>query len=635
MNTTTPPHTQPAATSALAGEPEWLPLEPEPVYAVLHVPTEPLTACAALLLPAFGWDEECSYRRRRDWATQLASAGVTAGRFDFPGHENSAGSAVEPGRAQSWVTATVAAARWLRGRSGCERLTAIGVGVGALIAYRAVMDEAPIDDLILWGVRASGRAYVRELRAYAAVTASATEVDPPRADGAIGIGGHIMSRETAAELSAVNLTKLRLPEAERRRVLLIGRDRHGIDAALRDHLTASGADLTLLESEDYHALMSPPDLGLRPARTVSATVAWITAAPPNDIPSPPRAGSAPPVRAVSFDHHGIRIRERLTTVETRQGALRGVISEPSGEPRAPFCLVTVNSGALRHTGPNRMFVEIGRRAAGCGVVSARFDLPGLGDSDGTAVRSFERDEPDDLASLEAIGAIYDHLEEIGLGHRFVAAGFSLGGYLTIRIARADPRVTAALAVNPTGFLWTDKQRKRMLKDLIAVAGPDALLADTPPNRLPRALRPLADRLVRSGRSLDAAARRRLAHSDLLWRIEHRREVRGLCAGLDDLTAGHRRVLLLLSEEEQLLRMLRFRTPAAKLKRCVGLRVETLPDRDHLLRPLRIQELVIDRFVDALTELGASGGPAPASAPQHATPVEPAGSNWKEVLRDAE
>lgn len=594
---------------ALTGEPQWLALEPEPVYAVLHTPPAgSQTGHAALLLPAFGWDDECSYRRRRDWATQLAARGITAARFDFPGRENSVGSPLASGRAESWVRATVEAARWLRQSSGAQHLTAIGVGIGGLIAYQATVADAAIDDLVLWGVRANGRAHVRELRAYAAVIAREDETDSARADGAIGIGGHIMSAETAAQLSSVDLTGLPLPRAGRRRVLLIGRDAHGIDTRLRRHIEQSGAELECLDSHEYHSLNSPPDLGLRPVETPLATVEWIAAAAvgaARDAGELEPAVSAPTTSTIVFDHNGVLIRERLTSLETPSGMLRGIICEPAAGTQSRRCLVTVNSGALRHTGPNRMFVELARSAAASGIPAARFDLPGLGDSDGTAIRSFERTESDDRTSLALFKTIYDHLEELGIADTFVAAGFSLAGYLTARVATSDPRVSAALCVNPTGFVWTDKQRKRVLKDLIAAAGADALTPEAQPRRLPQPLRQVADAAAGFGRRIDARMRHRLAHSDVLWRIEHRRELAGLVLRLDELAATDTRMLLLLSENEQLLRMLELPGPAAKLSDSTRITVERLPDPDHLLRPLWIQEIVIERFVAALRQLAGA------------------------------
>ncbi len=610
----------------LTGEPQWLALEPEPVFVVLHTaPAETQSSVAVLMLPAFGWDDECSYRRRRDWATALAEQGITTARLDFPGTENSVGSALAPGRADSWVNATIATADWLRAQSQCARLAAIGIGIGGLVACEAALREAPIDDLLLWGVRASGRAHVRELRAYAAMAVPGDRTpDADRADGALGIGGHVMSAETAARLSQIDIAAQPLPDAERRRVMLVGRDAHGIDGRLRAHMSDSGAEVTLLESDEYQAMMSPPDLNSKPTKVIDASLRWLLAAPP--VPAgasrPATQARTRTLEAVSFEQDGVAIRERLCVADTTAGRLVGVISEPAVAGRAPYCLVTVNSGALRHTGPNRLFVEIARAAAARGIPAARFDLPGLGDSDGTAVRSFERTADDDPESLAVIQQIHEHLQGIGVAERFVAGGFSLGGYLTVRAALAGTSLLGAISINPTGFSWTVKQRQRAIRDFTAMAGPDALQRAPAVSPARGPLQAAAAAGGRLRRLVDARARSLLARSDLLWRLEHRREIRDLQRGLEQLRRSRTHLLLLLSENEPLLRMLGQPRLRAKLGGCPALTVERLPDGDHLLRPLWIQELVLNRVTAALPEFGASSADVETETPVDALGQRP-------------
>jgi pimeloyl-ACP methyl ester carboxylesterase len=611
MSTTAVPDgAESTPTGAPTGQQHWLALAPEPVLAVLHTPPSAgRTRLAALLLPAFGWDNECSYRRRREWATQLAESGITAARFDFPGTESSAGSPLAPGRVDSWVSATTAAAHWLQEQSGCERLTAVGIGLGGLIAYQALVQEAPIDDLVLWGVRASGRAYVRELRAYAAVTAQNGGPEPDRPDGALSIGGHMMGPEVAAGLSSIDLAKLQLPQPGLHRVLLIGRNAHGVDPKLGAHLAESGADVTAIESDEYNELMSPPDLTLTPTNAIAASIEWMNAAAAEARGPIARSAASAPCQmadSVTFEQDGVAIRERLLELPTSAGRLLGVLSEPSTGPRSRDCLVVVNSGALRCTGPNRMFVDITRAAATRGVPAVRIDLPGLGDSDGIALKSFDRTADDDAPSVAILEEIFDLLEAAGIADRFVAGGFSLGGYLTVRSALLVGKLVGAISVNPTGFSWTVKQQNRAIRDFTAVAGRRALTQTSTSSQLPGALQKLAERLATLRRAAEAEGRRRLAHSDRLWRLEHRREIAGLSRGLTQLQRSDTRMLLLVSEGEPLLRMLDQPRIKAKLDRCANVEVEELPHDDHLLRPLWIQEMVVSRFVSALLDFTSSG-----------------------------
>ena len=59
----------------------------------------------------------------------------------------------------------------------------------------------------------------------------------------------------------------------------------------------------------------------------------------------------------------------------------------------------LNSGAVRRIGPQRMWVEAARRWAALGVPTLRFDVVGVGDSDGdgsayaTAAPSSARSSP--------------------------------------------------------------------------------------------------------------------------------------------------------------------------------------------------------------------------------------------------
>jgi alpha-beta hydrolase superfamily lysophospholipase len=590
----------------VSGTPVWLKLQPEPIYGVLHMPSSRSQArVAVLILPTFGWDSDCSYRARRDWATQLAQAGIAAARIDFPGTENSVGSPLAPNRLASWIDSADQAARWLRAASGCERLVAIGIGLGGLIAHQAAAEGGPIDDLILWGTRATGRACVREMRAYATV-ASGELLDEPEAprDGVVSIAGHVISEETVDALNAISIAGVPLPHAERRRVLLIGRDAHGIDSKLHEHFASSGADLTVLEANDYESLMALPELRMTPSETISASIAWLndTAVEGLEPILHPQSRPAPETTdCVEFMCDGVGVRERICELHTPRGRLVGIVSAPLDPTEvAGYCLVAVNSGELRHTGPNRILVEVARQAAAGGVPMARVDLPGLGDSDGDSVRTFNRTFEDDAEILCVVEDIYEHVRLLGIADRFVPVGLCLGAYYAIRAVLHSSRSVGAIAINPPAFRWTRLQQSTLRRGLIAIA-PDAVAPVRDHSRLAMALKPATARITAASHRFGLYARRRLAHWTVLWRFARRAGAADARETLERLAGSGTPVLLLLSEDEPVLRLLDHPKLAARVAEMRNVDVQLLPTHDHILRPLPSQEATLDRISAALRE----------------------------------
>ncbi len=571
--------------------PVWLALEPDPVFAFLHLPAvERSTSTAVLICPPFGWEEMCSHRVRRTWAGALAQAGFAAARIDLPSAGESGGTPADPGRLEAWTGAVSGAAAWLADTTGASRVVAIGIGLGGLVAWRAAAQGARIDDLILWAVPARGRAMLRELRAYAGIVAARYPDDAktPPPDGGLEITGFLMSAETADALEALELTRLPLPGADGRRVLLVGRDELGVDKRLRAHLEEAGATVTVLDASDYGALMAHPQEARTPEKTINATIAWLQRSDPErSPPSAPAARSdtsAVEHESIELSHAGTPITEAPVVFETDAGHSYAMLSTPSDGKLAPVCAVLLNSGALSRMGPNRTWVELSRRWAAHGVPTIRVDFEGIGDSDGDDRRLVTNAALYSPYMTEQTVALMDELVARGLPSRFVLVGLCSGAYWTLHAALADARVAGAFMVNLYSFYWSE-----------------ALVAERDRRETVAALRGgVVRRLARGGVSQQQVRRalRGIRGGLRSGSVESAQETEvGLA--LDKLRDQGTETLLLLSHGEPLYDQFEREGRLTRLRQWPNLTVERLPSSDHMSRAIWLQHHVHAQFDHAL------------------------------------
>ncbi len=411
---------------------------------------------SVLLCPLFGNDDLCAYRSRRDWARTLAAAGHPTLRIDLPGTGDSSGGPRDADRLGAWTRAVANAASWLGTQAPANRLTAIGVGLGGLLAWSAAAQGAEIDDLVLWAVPARGRTFMRQLRALARMESSRSGSAPARNEeqGSLPVAGFLLSAETAAALEALDISEHELPRASARRVLLLERDGLEVDERLHAALASSGAELTIANGEGYGAMVAPPQESRPPLQVIDAVEEWL-----RDAPAPRRTEEARGVRASSPHSTGFlelatdgrRVRERPITIEHPEGTMRGVIAEPRNP--APVCAVLLNAGALRHIGPGRMWVEQARSWAARGVSTLRVDLAGIGDAEGS-FDSLREDKGFYVSSYVAqTMAVLDALAAAGMPQRFVLGGLCSGAYWSLHAALKDERVSGVYMLNPRAIIW--------------------------------------------------------------------------------------------------------------------------------------------------------------------------------------
>jgi len=555
----------------------------------------------------------CSYRSRRDWAERLALAGYPTLRFDLPGSGDSAGDPTDAGQLDTWTQAVAGAAQWLLETSSVARIVSIGIGLGGMVACRAALSGAPIDELVLWHVPGQGRTLVRELRAFSALEVAyipdPRQPDPkqgpePLEDGALVANGYLLSAETVAELERLDLRELSRASRGPRRVLLLGRDGLKVDDGLGEALEGSETTLTVADGPGYAAMMVEPQDARPPTAVFELVDSWLAereadgeadAGAPNTATLPQDAGETPHATAAHASaredmkllRSGVELRETPVHIEGPDGPLFGILTEPLGE-RRELCAVLMNAGAQRHTGPNRMWVEIARRWAVRGVPTLRFDLAGIGDSDG------------DTAMLVHVAAIYaqtygvqaraalDTLSARGLPGRFVVLGLCAGAYWSLHTALADERVGTVIMLNPRSLIWDEGiygvRRVRELRErlLLASTWRKVLHGELNLARHLETARALAGRATRSPRRV----RERLGGS-MQETVDRTTALAGI---FDRLRDRDQRALLLFTGAEPLRRELAARGLLDRAERWPNLELTirgTSADT-HTLTPLWLQ-----------------------------------------------
>ena len=139
------------------------------------------------------------------------------------------------------------AAAELRAATGVQDVAVAGIRLGAMLAVSAAARGANIQDLVLWGPSATGRALLREMRAFGTMEQQGFQ-----------IGGFLIAPETQRALGALDLSAL--PAMDKRRVLFLSRDNLPADVNLIQSLKSSGASVEVAIGTGYAAMMDgvPP-----------------------------------------------------------------------------------------------------------------------------------------------------------------------------------------------------------------------------------------------------------------------------------------------------------------------------------------------------------------------------------------
>jgi exosortase A-associated hydrolase 1 len=135
--------------------------------------------------------------------------------------------------------------------------------------------------------------------------------------------------------------------------------------------------------------------------------------------------------------------ERAVTFSCEDQTLVGVVTTPV-QPVGDLGMVIVVGGPQYRAGSHRQFVQQARSAAATGVPTLRFDVRGMGDSEGE-LRNFEHITPDIAAAIGALLQTCPGVQRVALWGLCDGASAAL---LYLDDTTQDPRVHALCLLNP-------------------------------------------------------------------------------------------------------------------------------------------------------------------------------------------
>jgi alpha-beta hydrolase superfamily lysophospholipase len=444
------------------------------LFGWLHrIGTTPASNLGVLLCSPFGYEASCSHRGIRRFAEAAANLGLPALRFDYAGTGDS--SDIDPSidQLEIWSRNIADAVRELRARTGVVQVCLLGVRLGSLLATLALPRCVDVSALIAIAPVVSGRRYVRDLRLTrlaATVGQAPTAAAPPDdrpvgTSGAMEVSGYGLSAATIEALKQIELSAAAPGVSD-----LMVIDRSDLPGALdwANQARAAGVRTTYAALPGFVEMcLTAPHLASVPQQMVDSTAAWLTNWQHSvDARTQTLTPDLPVNRASLLT---LSDCTEQTVSFGPNGALFGVVSEPTPPRRANRAVILLNAGADHHIGANRIHVTLARRWAPQGCAVLRMDLAGIGDS---ATRtSRPDDETFPPAAIEDIRAAIEFIQTRYGPIHITLGGLCSGAYHALRAAVAGVPVNCIVMFNAQNYFWSEGMTLTDLQEAEVVRNP--------------------------------------------------------------------------------------------------------------------------------------------------------------------
>lgn len=555
-----------------------------------------------VIVPPFGWEEVCSYRPIRSLSRSMTEAGIPTLRFDLPGTGDSSGSSSDPHLFPCWIQSIHDATSALVRATGVDKVALVGVRLGAILAILATRDQS-FESLVLWDAPVSGRKLLREMRLLHQLEATACPEERREAENlrdGMELAGFHISAATKSVWESFEISSI--PSVRRGRVLLLHADTRRVPQQLRSVFQSKNWHVETSTGAEYAAIMNYPHESVMPAGACQAILQFLLLNhSPNhrlkDLRKTHHSSPSSPSQIVQFE--GNTVIEEAHRIQSSLGWLFAMVSLPPATlPRSEYCLLLLNAGAVRHTGPNRMWVEIARRWAIRGVCSVRVDLPGVGEGEG--------EKPSDLADMYRDGLLREVERAMQFAssstgaQKIIAIGLCSGAFCAFHAAVRNPEVRGAILLNPRLFFWDPEvDRRRTLRRLTNGFGNAEMWSRLVQGEIsPVKIKQAAKVVLRKMKKSSTPKQREL-------QIPHD----PLANSLNVLKRNQTKTTLIFSEGEPLLQELEeeghlpLQPPSLFRSICV-------PKAGHTFHPLWAQALVHDVIDGEIRHMVELGNPVP-------------------------